>query len=640
MPGALANIKLRLQSKIKNMKDARVRRKRALHVFISRWLDAFRIAMFVVGYIWMLFLPSTLLGRGTYIDENALQPSQVNTNWNWGEVHKADLYLSQLEQLRDSNATSEVRAQFFKTEFEKVGLRSALQTYEFIGQTPAIQGTNAYAMLASPRSSGTEAMVISASWKSILGDESLNLRGLSTLLALAGFLKKHAFWAKDIIFVVGDGHLEGMQAWLAAYHGAPQSNLKTDPLTLTSGVIWNALNIDYPGHSFSHLGIFHEGLNGRLPNQDLMNSVAMISRHTGGVPVVLYNHLDPRDSSDKSYPPSWLQPITQRSPDALEYAVRARNIIRHVLYQSFGEASGVHGLYHRQAYPKFRKTGYRIDAITLFGVPALGPHGFHSLGKIIESSLRTMNNLLERLHASFFFYIQTTPDTFLKIGHYLPSVIIISVAMMFGGLKEWTNAGWQRTQESSDGSNIKWERRPRPVLEALLLMLATHIFGGLVFLLASNGWIPVSSEEGISWLSRAALVLAFCLPLFVIVQVTGATPRGKSNDSLPKVLKALNLCFASTLISVTSLLNFSLSALLAIILGVPLSATSISGSRTRRLVMTSLYFQSVILLLRSFLTTRTLWNWEILGVWFAPVMCTIYLPLLLQAALVNIIGIF
>ncbi len=114
-----------------------------------------------------------------------------------------------------------------------------------------------------------------------------------------------------------------------------------------------------------------------------------------------------------------------------------------------------------------------------------------------------MNNLLERLHASFFFYIQTTPDAFLKIGHYLPSVIVISVAMMFGGLKQWVNAGW-RQREASEGLNIKWERRPRQVLEALLLMLATHIFGGSVFLLASKGWLPVSSGERNSWVSELA----------------------------------------------------------------------------------------------------------------------------------------
>lgn len=81
----------------------------------------------------------------------------------------------------------------------------------------------------------------------------------------------YSFWAKDIVFVVSDGYLDGMQAWLSAYHGAPQSSkgysfldcladfwldLVAGPLTLPSGVIWTALSIDYPGHSFSHLGVF------------------------------------------------------------------------------------------------------------------------------------------------------------------------------------------------------------------------------------------------------------------------------------------------------------------------------------------------------------------------------------------------
>jgi hypothetical protein len=32
--------------------------------------------------------------------------------------------------------------------------------------------------------------------------------------------------------------------------------LEAQRLELTSGVIWTALNIDYPGHSFSHIGLF------------------------------------------------------------------------------------------------------------------------------------------------------------------------------------------------------------------------------------------------------------------------------------------------------------------------------------------------------------------------------------------------
>jgi hypothetical protein len=32
--------------------------------------------------------------------------------------------------------------------------------------------------------------------------------------------------------------------------------LDVEPLSITSGVVWTALNIDYPGHSFCHLGVF------------------------------------------------------------------------------------------------------------------------------------------------------------------------------------------------------------------------------------------------------------------------------------------------------------------------------------------------------------------------------------------------
>jgi hypothetical protein len=34
------------------------------------------------------------------------------------------------------------------------------------------------------------------------------------------------------------------------------SDMDAEYLKLSSGVIWTALNIDYPGHSFSHLGVF------------------------------------------------------------------------------------------------------------------------------------------------------------------------------------------------------------------------------------------------------------------------------------------------------------------------------------------------------------------------------------------------
>lgn len=37
----------------------------------------YRLALLAAGYLWLFALPLSQLGINTYIDENALQPSQV-----------------------------------------------------------------------------------------------------------------------------------------------------------------------------------------------------------------------------------------------------------------------------------------------------------------------------------------------------------------------------------------------------------------------------------------------------------------------------------------------------------------------------------------------------------------------------------
>lgn len=34
----------------------------------------------------------------------------------------------------------------------------------------------------------------------------------------------YTLWAKDIVLVISDGHLDGMHAWLSAYHGFEHSS--------------------------------------------------------------------------------------------------------------------------------------------------------------------------------------------------------------------------------------------------------------------------------------------------------------------------------------------------------------------------------------------------------------------------------
>ncbi|KAI0345368.1 Gaa1-domain-containing protein [Trametopsis cervina] len=610
----------------------RLRRKRAIADFCWKTWPTLRLLLMIIGYTWLLTVPSSLHGQRTYIDENALQPGQVNTYWSWTDVKRADRYLDELEALGRRNASSHEYATFVSTEFLKLGIPSSTQKYSFTASSETLNGTNAYAVLSAPRASGAEAMIISASRISRIGegDGTLNLRGISTVLALASFLKGYSLWAKDLIFVVSDGYLEGMQAWITSYHGVTQSNLVAEPLLLSSGSIWTALNIDYPGHSFSHLGVFFEGLNGRLPNQDLINSFQVIARHTGGVPVTVYDHYERGEYPDKDLQdiPWWIPAFARRTEAAKEYAYRSKNILRHIGYQARGRASGVHGLMHQ----------FRIDAITFFAIPAHGPHGFHAIGRVVESTLRTTNNLLERLHASFFFYLLVGTTTFMKIGSYLPGAVLVSTAMLFSGLGEWVRGRWVLVPEAptdkdlaTDNSALKWTTRRRPVLPALLIVAGTHLTGVLLFYLITREW--VTSNKAVAY--PVLVALAFQLPLVLsLIMVRASSP----DDAAPVhiILKSINLCLASTVISVTSVINFSLAATLAVLLGVPLIKSGPGRLKNIRAAGYCILGLGWLLFMPQEVQ-QALWDWEVLRAWFAPFVCMVYVPLVVQAGIATVL---
>lgn len=98
-----------------------------------------------------------------------------------------------------------------------------------------------------------------------------------------------------------------------------------------------------------------------MPNLDFINSASRILRNTG-IPTVLHTS----DAADASFLPTFLQ-----YAEIEAYAQAARNLFRQVALTADGRVLGPEGTFGK----------YRIDAITLFGLPAEGPHGFHSLGR-------------------------------------------------------------------------------------------------------------------------------------------------------------------------------------------------------------------------------------------------------------------
>lgn len=268
-----------------------------------------------------------------------------------------------------------------------------------------------------------------------------------------------------------------------------------------------------------------------------------------------------------------------------------------------------------------------------------------------------MSNLLERLHASFFLYIMSTPSSFLKVGSYLPSAVLVAVALMCGGLQEWVDAGWVELEDSHPSrekgrdaslvttSKKKWVPRRRDLLGAFVVTAASHLVGLALFVIISQAWFDtrqlVRSSVLVDLIDLCScqrfIIPPMCWITFLLAPWNSLS-AGNSVQTAPLYmpLKAINMCLASTLISVSSVLNFSLAALLAVTLGVPLSFASASDSLPSRGIKCAFYATLALgWLAFDGEVEQAIWDWQVLGVWFSPLVCLIYVPFVLQAGIVS-----
>lgn len=200
----------------------------------------------------------------------------------------------------------------------------------------------------------------------------------------------------------------GTQAWVDAYHDAHNSQ-QVAPLPLKSGALQGALAIDYPEvQKFKAMEIIYDGVNGQLPNLDLINSVVNIAGGQMGIHSFIQDMKDHKGS----------------------YTQRLQTMFQGMLNQGLGSASGPHSSF----------IPYHVDAVTLqpFGK---GIHDEMAMGRVVEGSFRSLNNLLEHLHQSFFFYLLMQRDRFVSIGTYLPSAMLLAANFSIMAIYLWVKSG-------------------------------------------------------------------------------------------------------------------------------------------------------------------------------------------------------
>ncbi|KAL4875816.1 Gaa1-like protein [Aspergillus karnatakaensis] len=508
------------------------------------------------GVTWLLLLPLDDYSRKTYISENALLPGQVHAYFSGSEQHIFRGYKKEIEGLLGNHGGEEVQGEQsdertpvisdkIQSILKAAGLKVATQGYEYTSSGITHQGENIYGIIQAPRGDATEAIVLVAAWKTIDGE--LNLNGVSLALTLARYFKRWSLWSKDIIIVFPPDSKSGTQAWVDAYHDMQPPTVQ--PLPLKSGALQGGLVIEYPfDHRFEYLHIVYDGVNGQLPNLDLFNTAVSIAGGQMGIGTRLQEMWEHNGSYEK----------------------RLQTMLRGMVKQGFGYAAGAHSSF----------MPYHIDAITL-QTKGNGWQDEMALGRTVEGLCRSLNNLLEHLHQSFFFYLLMQTHRFVSIGTYLPSAMLIAGNFTIMAIALWLRTGYykgpdavesttvpggQKASEkaqlvSKDQAAVTIVQEPagkvaeRQLALPLTLVIGLHLLGLIPLYIFNN-----LSHDSYTLATYISMAVNAILPLtlsFLLSQ--------DSSPQQPHLIKSLSLLLLGLFLSTLATLNFSLALIIGLL---------------------------------------------------------------------------
>jgi len=391
----------------------------------------------LIGTAWLFLLPLDAYSRQTYVSENAILPGQVHTHFGGSEHNVFRAYRQEVWQI--SHWDEKDRIDALERMIGEVGLKAARQEYSFNIPGVEVKGTNVYGLLRGPRADATEAMVLIAAWRNFDGE--VNYSAVALALTLARYFKRWSIWSKDIFLLLPPDSTFGPEAWVSAYHSTSHTvtaSRNISALPLRAGALQAAVALDYPvgpwGKRFDKIDIVYDGINGALPNLDLLNTAVSIASGQMGIGCSLHAQSSHSDT----------------------YTDRLTTLSRGLVTQAAGHATGPHSAF----------IPYHVDAITLKTVGD-GWHDEMSLGRTTESLFRSVNNLLEHLHQSFFFYVLLNANRFVSIGNYLPAAMLVAVSFTITALALWGESGKSEVKGQVGGKLAGTEQREKREFEVV-----------------------------------------------------------------------------------------------------------------------------------------------------------------------------
>lgn len=552
--------------------------------------------------IWFLALPYQPFGFSprTYFSENALLPGLVENEFYPDLDTDALVQEYNAELQKDKN---KVPREWVVERFRSLGLDTYIQNYSVvyplqITRGQSVPGQNVYGILRARRSSSTEAIVLSMPLRQKESDMTSTTGSMVLMLMLARFFRQKPYWAKDIIFLATDHEQFGMQAWLNGYHDISSDYITAGDLMGRSGSIQAAINLEIPDSNLKHMDIKIQGLNGQLPNLDLFNLVVRLCQK---------EHVDVTIQKQKDY-------YDAESIDGYTHSLKT--MMKMMWSHASGIPTGNHGLFHR----------YHIEAITIEGVTKRKGHhiSLAQTGRVIEGIFRSLNNLLERFHQSFFFYILPATERYISIGLYMPPFGLICAAGLIKAVAIWISltvnskgakAGppnkdgstdepenekkdgptkeEKKTKDDSEDEELDEEAQRQGIVTILPLMLFSFLMGvfcytGPEFVTNVAPPFRIKVEDTVFFGLLALFTACLLLPRTIAKKSQSADKRLIFDWEL---LKSIGLIFQSLVLFSIALMNISLAFFLAVFL-VPV--TVIAQPTSKRILR---WIQKLLLLL-------------------------------------------
>uniref|UniRef100_A0A8C1C4Z6 Glycosylphosphatidylinositol anchor attachment 1 n=1 Tax=Cyprinus carpio carpio TaxID=630221 RepID=A0A8C1C4Z6_CYPCA len=486
-------------------------RRKALTGLLTRLNTPICIVCYLAGIVWFMGLAFEPFTLRTYMSENAMGSTMVEERFSSGERALSLAKEFDAHKRKAGGMPVEWLVKAMQSRGLEVFTQSFSRKLPFPDENKErymVRGTNVYGILRAPRAPRTEALVITAP----CSPGNTNNQAVALLLALAQYFRR----------------------------------MEYSPLQGRAGSIQAALSLELSSDVITSLDLVLEGLNGQLPNLDLANLFYAFCQKLG-VLCTIQGKLQRND---------W---------DTAEgYTHAAQTMMLMVLKQACGRSWGDHGLFLR----------YHIEAASVRGINSFRHYKTDAttIGRLLEGMVRKLNNLLERLHQSYFFYLLPSLSRFVSIGYYMPAFGLLAVILLLRALDLWVHLG-APALAAVDGVTEAEQPSSPGVLTVLTPVVISHLTGVALYLLPVHlqemavEHFPVSETEAVVLTAIAIYTAGLALP-----HNTQRLLSGEGTEQGWKVLKLTALLYLAVLLGCTALINFSLGFILAVTL-VPITAS-------------------------------------------------------------------